>query len=225
MLYVNRYIGRKSFGVVDTDDWVETEVDMAKALEVIFGHNLTIQGINSLSSSPVGLYQPEHTKTQLQLKAKMLLHTDVFTWKGSVVGVIWDNNALDSQVTLRLSDFGKSLGDFILRGNWVSKPPKVILQFDDSIKPVSPLSLQPLTAPVVAHGEYHDYMVCVDLSRVMDDELAYSVYRCMLQPSGIDPSKVDYAGVLEKYIIDNKNRKWRIRRWIHNKRGVACVVH
>lgn len=141
MLYVSRFIGYNCVGVVDTDDDFEETVTMYELNQAVVKTGLDIVGVNPSESiggnklvtdEGVTPYQPPETYTRLQVKAKTLLDTEIVVHKGIISRIFFGPDSWNREITLRLSDYGRECGDFMLCGNIHSGRPKV-LQLDDQI--------------------------------------------------------------------------------------------
>ena len=58
MLYISRCVGREKWGVVDTDDYVETIVDRKQLYEACLVDGLDIKGVVLGSGRVAGRYGP-----------------------------------------------------------------------------------------------------------------------------------------------------------------------
>lgn len=150
MLYISRFVGLQKYGVVDTDDGVEEVCDMSDLFDAVCKHELDIAGIvpdrywgstgvnsaltRQFTERTISVYQPNDTMSQLQVKTKVLKKISVLIYNGVLVSLTWNPKELTEPVTLRLSDFSKSLGDCFLARNSFSGQHHVTLILDDSLE-------------------------------------------------------------------------------------------
>ena len=206
MLYISRYIGLRSFGVVDTDDGVEQVATARDIVEATLNSHLVIQGC-SIDEFPTRPWQPQETKTPLQLKTKLLSHVDVVTYKSAVTSIIWKGDKIKLPVTVRVSDFGCDLAEFILRHNNAYLEHKITLVFDDKIRKVVPWSLQPVVSPIPVK-KFDRIGVIFDFSEVTNLKLLQSLYDSVRAP--VENMRVLTPQELVDSIQDDVGRKWQM---------------
>lgn len=208
VLFVSRRIGVRDYGVFDTDDGIEQRATTSDLVDAVLFCNLEIGGV-SHTEFPIRPYQPIETKTQLQLKTKLLSFVDITTWDGMLTNITWDSHKIRRPVSIRVSDFGTQIAEFVFSGNDVSGTHKLTLIFDDKIKPVEPFSLQPLVCPASIKGR--DMLGLVfDFREVTDDKLACSLYNSILA-SVENQRRFSFPEVFCA-ILDDKSRKYRLLR-------------
>lgn len=141
MLYISRITDSKYYGVVDTDDNVETVVhgDILKA--IVLSQHIPIEGVqvNHHPSMPriIGVvpYQDPATYTQLQVKTKTLKGVEVRTYKDEITAIICNSNTTKRVTYIRLSDFASYIGkEFVLNWKPMFTTKKLVLVLDDKIK-------------------------------------------------------------------------------------------
>lgn len=130
MLYISRYFGVGRYGVVDTDDGVEQVVTKK---ELVNSLNLGCEIRGASDENTIRVYQPTETRSQLQVKTYALLRVDIKTYKDCIVDISFDPNQITNPVTLRLSDYGKKCGDYLLAYTKQAAKHKVTLILDDKI--------------------------------------------------------------------------------------------
>lgn len=139
MLYLSRYVYPDSFGVVDTDDGVESIVSRDDLDEICCTWLVPIEGIKIYWDSfmryitSIVTYQPSETMSQLQIKTKVLKGIEVHSMGDMITNVLWDKDSIITPVRIRLSDFGSSCADCILSGNRHSRLHQVTLVLDDKL--------------------------------------------------------------------------------------------
>lgn len=212
MLFISRYIGEEHQGVVDTDDGDEQVSTINDIIEAVLVYNIPIFGItaNDLIIRP---YQPPETKTQLQLKTELLSFVKITVWNDIITNISWDSRKIKNPVSIRLSDFGLYLADFVFRGNDVSGDHKVTLIFDDKLLQVQPFSLQPLVAPRPVKGR-DTVGVRFDLREVHDNALATSVYNSIMS-SVQGQNRFGFVEIFES-ILDEQERKYKLLRMTYS---------
>lgn len=139
MLYISRYIGPSFFGVVDTDDWKESIVDLVEINNDCYQHGVRIEGVDTtmldrtgrIISAGIKPYQPPSTLTRQQMKLKMLQCVDIKIFRDSITHISWAGEHITSPVTVRLSDFGSKVCSYVFGGNKEYGSHKVTLVLDD----------------------------------------------------------------------------------------------
>lgn len=129
MLFISRYVGAGMYGLVDTDDGCE-EIVTKIVIEKAKQSGVVIHGAEDIVN--VMVYQPESTRTMLQIKTITLSRIDVKTYKNKITSV---NilSGIKKPVTIRLSDFGTVCADYILMANKPATRLKVLMVLDDKI--------------------------------------------------------------------------------------------
>lgn len=143
MLFISRYSGYDYYGVVDTDDDTEGIVNVTALRKACLDGGLEIRGANPditeitglhwLREDKIFVYQPPETRSQLQIKTRVLKHVDVTMYRSMITRIKWDIFAIHTPVTIRLSDFGTSCADFILTGAKEVDEHKVTIILDEKI--------------------------------------------------------------------------------------------
>ena len=206
MLYVSRYAGLSSFGVVDTDDGIEQVATARDIAEALWASHLEIAGC-SVEHLPAKPYQLPETKTQLQIKTKILRYVDVVTYKSMITNIRMDSKRIKHPVEIRVSDFGTELAEFIFRGNLSSDLHKLTLVFDDRVKPVMPWSLAPLVNVIPINGSDRIGVV-LDFHEVTDEALLKSLYKSLRTP--VENVRQLTSQELVDSVLDNIERKWKL---------------
>lgn len=205
MLYVSRWVGRgTSVGVVDTDDNVEEVCPLFKVASSVKDLGIDIRGCSFAGKRAVlNPYQPPETKTQLQLKMKILNFVDIEVYSSSISSIRWQPDNIAKPVRIRLSDFGTCCTDYILRGSSVVHRHCVTLVFDDKLSVLPSLSV---TAAVHPNLSMHSD-VRYDLLDVTNGRLALSVYKSLLAYLGY-PNPEFLPSIEETFspVIDHKAR-------------------
>lgn len=145
MLYISRIINDPvidvKYGVVDTDDDVETLIGMEELSDIVLRKHIHIDGV-ILESSDSGQYVKDTVPYQdmryysaKQAKTKALLGVDVRVWRNIVTGILADGAVAKSDVRIRLSDYGTELaGGSYLGWTNISKLGQMMtLVLDDKI--------------------------------------------------------------------------------------------
>lgn len=114
MLYISRFAGEDVYGVVDTDDDIENIVSWQELCEAVETHGLDIQGTVLANTKNTILmscrpYQLPKYCTKAQAKLKTISKVDLKLWRGEVTSVIFDNEIVEQDITLRLSDYGRRI--------------------------------------------------------------------------------------------------------------------
>ena len=143
MLYISRraVLGNElAYGVVDTDDDVETIVN-TDGIEEAHRHGLTIRGVAThwVSGDDINPYQPEGTFSPLQVKTRVMKKVSVGLYGSMITSVEWLFGVDNPRI--RLSDFGDSVADLVIYGNVLSVTP-VTLVLDDKLKSITKYSFR-----------------------------------------------------------------------------------
>lgn len=198
LLYVSRYIDRGTYGVVDTDDGIEEQIDICGISDAVCLHGVRIAGVTPVinkrfnkgyvTEDGVRVYQPVETLSPLQVKTKVLKHIDVKVYKSMITGIDIDIGAIEDKVQLRLSDFGTFCADYILSGNNHGVRDKVVLILDDKITfGKKTFKLRQCDNSFVG---IRDAGVMFDLSEMNDDNAA-ALYKVLLSGQDLFPTVID----------------------------------
>lgn len=143
MLYVSRYVGQTKYGVVDTDDGVETVVTYQDLTEYVLNNGLDIKGVTIGYTvrkrrrvpylSSVKVYQNGSFLTAKQAKAKTLKGVDVIVNNGQIVQINIPQDGLKQPTTIKLSDFGTSCGEYIFKNLPYLGNSSLTIELDDSV--------------------------------------------------------------------------------------------
>ena len=135
MLYISRRIGANKAGVVDTDDGVEQIISLYQFGSSMY-KKLGVRGFTftgMYQSSVIVLpYQPDETRSPIQLKSRLLTGVDVKVYNDIVTNINL-STVLNPPVTIRLSDFGSKCSDCLLLGNKATGRHIITLVFDNKI--------------------------------------------------------------------------------------------
>lgn len=135
MLYISRRIGANKAGVVDTDDGVEQIISLYQFGSSMY-KKLGVRGCTftgMYQSSVIVLpYQPDETRSPIQLKSRLLTGVDVKVYNDIVTNINL-STVLNPPVTIRLSDFGSKCSDCLLLGNKDTGRHIITLVFDNKI--------------------------------------------------------------------------------------------
>lgn len=135
MLYISRRIGANKAGVVDTDDGVEQIISLYQLGSSMY-KKLGVRGrtfTGMYQSSVIVLpYQPDETRSPIQLKARLLTGVDIKVYNDIVTNINL-SAVLNPPVTIRLSDFGSKCSDCLLLGNKDTGRHIITLVFDNKI--------------------------------------------------------------------------------------------
>lgn len=207
MLYISRYVGKRGYGVVDTDDGSETIVDGEELYHICSDLFLDIVGVET--SQEDGLcyvvnvvpYQLRSTLSVSQVKLYVLKHVTLKTYGSMITHIAWNSSEIDTPVRIKLSDFGDILGDCILSGLWHANQHMVILSLDDHISfGANTFSLR--DEDDNAYLSISGGGVLVDVTGVTDDVVAERVYRSIYGLA---------SGAPFKSILDSDTRKAAMR--------------
>lgn len=170
MLYISRQVGKNTWGVTDTDDGIENLCSLSDLMAAVRTCHLDIKGVTlSHGSLNVEVYQNPEYLTKKQAKSVTLFGVDVKTSGNSIVGLQIKRGLCKGSVTVRLSDYGTSCGNYILSDLQARNcPGHVYIVVDDKLK----LSKKTFTGL----REYGN--VYLDLSEVTNQKTLDSCYMC-----------------------------------------------
>lgn len=212
MLYISRYVGFDSYGVVDTDDNIETVVKLDDIKTAVLRLGIPIRGVEVIRAVRKGMrlhlgdvlaYQDVSQCTRLQTKTSMLSCVDIVTWGNMITNIRWRANDIKEPVSIRLSDFGIVLGDRILYGNRECTRHCITLVFDDKVK-VDYRSLE-------CHGACGSHRVIgslglglkLDFREITEEDLVEKLYLSLFS----DPLDLGLFDSMADDIIDDPARK------------------
>lgn len=201
MLYLSRFVGELAYGIVDTDDDVETVITRAELRELVLKHKLEIKGVEvdkrnlSAGIKRIFVYQDPRYCTPRQVKAKAMMGVDITLYKTEIVRIAVVNDlAKSDNIRIRLSDFGQSIDGRLP----ISVPSgrynfKLTLVLDDNIK------VRDIATKVGLTG------VCFDISELSGEQLVSECYNSLAIGAGVDPEN------WRNYLIDTGDRDiyWR----------------
>ena len=171
MLYVSRYLGNDNYGVVDSDDGVETIVTAEEILHYIKDLNLEIAGVVPVRKGRwkkiIGILDIRpyaFKRSGLQLKTQMLLGVDVGVYDDEITEVNINNEVAQEMVRVRVSDFAHRMywGTPVRWSKWGQS--HIVFVLDDS---------------VTMWGEYprlNNWAIHWDISEVTNVHLMHEVY-------------------------------------------------
>lgn len=199
MLYLSRFIGEFAYGIVDTDDDVETVVSRSELRNLVMKLGLKIEGIEVGGSyegiKSMTVYQDPRYRTVAQTKAKAILGVDITLFRGEIVRIKLGDMALKAGfLRLRLSDYGTKIdGRCPITTPRGSDKFKLVLVLDDKIK------VEDIAPKVGLNG------LCIDISELSDENVVSGCYNGLAVTAGVDHEQWD------EYLIDNGDRDlfWR----------------
>lgn len=204
MLYFSRYVKCSDivrYGVVDTDDGFETLVNWDSLSDLVLNTGLHIKGVHRYDEYgiKVRVYQPPEETTRLQVKTKTLKGVDVTIYNHEIVGVRFDASKIHSRVTIRLSDFANSLGDYILgECPKANVGIKVVLVLDNSVlfHDYAFKTLRPAT--------FEELGVILDMRELDDEHAIKALYMLFKLPSGTayildKPERADVINKVDRF--------------------------
>lgn len=197
MLYISRCVGMGKYGVVDTDDGVETICEHSELWEYCVNMGIDVKGVvlqttmvrnrPKLSIHHVEVYQGAET-TKGQLKMKLFQGIDVKTYNGEIVAFDYDPNLVPQGIQVRLSEFGSKCGEYLFKRGCYTDKIFLTIILDDNI---------------VLHGKSFKYFyergVALDIREVRSKRTIGYICR-ELCSKGINNIKLD------KLVIDHPAR-------------------
>lgn len=183
MLYISRKTGEHHYGVVDTDDGVETIVTDAEIRSVVFKYGIKIEGVlEGHRNDSLYLIRPVHgpgSQSKLQLKWKALYGIDVVIYDEEIQYVSRDDIVYQKDIALRVSDLAcKFSGHALLMINGNQLLTFVV---DDKVEFTHCL-------PQAGFGAFN---IGWDISELSNDGLADVFYRCFLRGMSMEFSDWD----------------------------------
>lgn len=200
MLYVSRMVDYDKYGVVDTDDDVETVVTTKELSELVYKYGLDIKGTVKHEKAYLETlrnvipYQDKRYYSPLQSKTKTLLGVDVRTYKGEIVRIMATGGVTKGDTEIRLSDFGERMsGRAVVQWDYNPANLKLVLVVDDKIQLEQPYP------SVTSYGQIWD------IREMKRESIAEAMYRELL-----NSPYIDYT-VWGSHIRDSKDREsyWR----------------
>lgn len=175
VLYISRYVGRYSYGVVDTDDDSESVVFTDVLSRAVVENKLSIEGVVLADSHSSGRcridsvrpYQMPEYATQLTVKTQALHGVEVVLWKDAIASISrkpWCN-----QTSIRLSDYCTNCHERIFTLLPMNAAKQLIIVLDDKLQIVD---------KTFSRGNYSfsDIKVSFDVKEVTDKHLLYKIY-------------------------------------------------
>lgn len=199
MLYISRPLGVSLYGVVDTDDDTETEVNWRHLSDCCVDQGMHIEGVTVASNvagrfiKDVTPYQDKRYYSPKQAKLKMLAGVDIRTWRNEITYIAIDFDVMRDGTRVVLSEYARSMSgriSVVWNNRDMRQQKRVILVLDDMlfIKVNAP---SPLTKWVVW-----------DVSAVSNDGLVAEMYE-VLHSNRVE--KKDW----KNYMIDTDKRTMR----------------
>ena len=195
MLYVSRSAGERKWGIVDTDDYIETVVSENKLRQLIREADIEIKGVTVYNDpfrgrqlQNVEVFQNPEFSTGKIAKAALLMGVEIRVSGTDIVGIFVRRKLTQPEVRVRLSDYGTSCSTRILREISVFEGQKLVIVLDDKIK------IQPNTFKGIGYLE----RVMLDVTEVNDEKLLHKAY-----------TSDNYAGGynnIDRYILDRPER-------------------
>lgn len=143
MLYVSRIIGRRRYGIIDTDDDVETFVNYEELSECVLDMHIPIKGVSTQFIVSHGVQkeviqtvrvaQDQRSTTANQAKANMLRGYDIKTLNHAIVGIGITNSEIARSMPLRLSNYGVALGDYAFSNMDFHNDGRYVFVLDDKL--------------------------------------------------------------------------------------------
>lgn len=212
MLYVSRVIPVGKFGVVDTDDGVETVVSWMDIRRYVRDYHLEIMGVevkqtdHGLVVGAVEPYQAKEHYSALQAKTQALRGVDIHTYNGEITGIYINCKLIKNGYVLHLSKYGKSVtqGVIIRHTNKEYFQNRVVIVLDNGI-------VNYHTMPPVCMNN-----ITWDI-RSLPDKVVESMYLELMDSSVIRPAQWD------KFIIDSPERIafWKCLKLLDKKDASA----
>lgn len=184
MLFVSRFAGRFSYGVVDTDDWSEEVVSSKDIIDAVRTHGIEILGTtleyalskqSKVSVSGIRPYQLPERVTNLQVKTNLLHRVQVVVYRDVIANVTWCGDEILQPVAIRLSDFGSVVGDRFLFCNQEYGSHKITLILDDKLEFSDQSFMKPF-APLSKTG----IGTVFDLHDMKNSENVFEIYKSLL---------------------------------------------
>ena len=198
MLFVSKCICRDKsadsqnpieYVVVDTDDGKEEVCSVLDIYTAVVDLGLTIHGFRWVDAGEYVIvpYQDSSTVSKLQLRTLFIDHIDIKVSGNEITSILLDANSIEKASTIRLSDFGTSIADYVLYGNrdvsngW-HPVTKLKLIVDDKIKHVAikSFSTHSNLRSIGAYG----MGVILDLTELTNNKVAEAIYRSILPQPG-----------------------------------------
>lgn len=184
MLYISRFVSSKKYGVIDTDDGVEAIATIEELEDAVLKCGVEIKGVTPGRADRIGInkgrnwiekvevWQPVDTMTRAQTKLNILSGVDIKVAGDKIAAIVIKDVNMAKGRTLRLSDFGSSCGDYLLRNSVRTANSVVTIVLDDKIA---------ITGKALDDFRYHG--VVVDLTSVTRKKTVEFVYKQLMATS------------------------------------------
>ena len=224
MLFISRRVAdtvchdsgapKEYYGVVDTDDDVETVISFSDLFEIV-NAGIQIEGVKTermigpkrgWNLRITGVFPYQLSSSKQSAKALLVGGVTVSSYKSTVTGITWNPVSLGVNVKLRLSNFGDSCADYIIDCLVVGEHKHlVVLVFDDNLKSVTEhsfqLGVQEWKFATLGLESQDSTGVALDLRDLKTDDLARVIYKQIFE----------YGGHPERWVKDNVERKARFQ--------------
>lgn len=191
LLYVSRCYGTKDYGVVDTDDGVETIISYSDLRDAVMKFGIEVIGVEVIDDTngvDIQIWQNPAECTRVQSKYLVLYGLDVKIHNDTIVDVKSAGLRKDS-VRLRLSDLASKCGSRAFRSLILSSRNEVIIVVDDKVE---------LDATAF-RGLPSNRAMRMDVSEVTREDLIESFYMSL--------DSMQLMGWYLSYIIDDSARR------------------
>lgn len=203
MLYVSSKLKDNTYMVTDTDDGVETEVNVS-SLPDILKLGIKIHGVDVVKTGNTQQLKVRVIDTEkssaLRTKTKVMKGVDITVIDGSILSIRFGRESIKSDCAIRLSDFGKSCEPHMFKTSgyiWdyeLDITHKCTFILDDNID---------ITDSSFA-GAFNFDFVRVDVSEVTNTDTVKLIYDCLYS------SWFDGSGFYD--IIDKNRHRKRLFR-------------
>lgn len=205
MLYLSRILNPENpkyrkYGIVDSDDGIETLITRDELKEIVLVNNLEIRGVSVITTidgvKDIRVRLPQQEPSTLvgsQVRMKVLTGVNITVFNGEITAIQIDNKFLQDRQRIRLSKFGNKMS-IRVKTYFKGFPPysdtkAVVFVLDDKIEIVGRL----IDFYSVKHVVY-------DISKVTNPDVVRMFYTTLKNSM----MRINYG--FESFVIDRKDR-------------------
>lgn len=180
------------FGVVDTDDGVETIVPFPELEDIFRKNRLAIKGMQTSGPiiTDIEPYQLPDTYSRLQTKLALFHNIQTTVYKNILTSMVWNRRMLHPGAIIRLSKLCTECADNVFWRPDICGKHLVTLVFDDKVK-FNKQSFAPFAMYTGGIG-VEGFGVLYDLRELHNDTLASYVYNNVLESGAKLDSILDF---------------------------------
>lgn len=195
MLYISRIVTRSTYGVIDTDDNVETIASYNELKHFVKDLGIDIDGV-TINGTYLKIEVANHSNSSKIAKLAMMTGVVLSVVDDTLTSISFNHNV--KSCTIRLSDYCSSIGDYVLsRRNisFLTSDKKIVLVLDNDID-ITGKSFSELYS-------FHNTLV-VDITNYKSKKNINKLYKCVCNNSYLTEIGVGCFGIIDNDIIREK---------------------